>query len=77
MQYFIESDTSIQSIQNIEEGNLKNTLGRKPFDYNQCPKTFSREDNLKSHLTTHSGEKPFPCNQCHKIFSGVGKLKKH
>ena len=39
--------------------------GDKPNFCQQCDKTFTTSDHLKS---IHSGEKPYDCQQCDKIF---------
>lgn len=45
-----------------------------------CPKSYSTEDDLKSHILSHSeGEnaKPFECEHCDKKFKWVASLKGH
>ena len=43
----------------------------------KCNKVFSRSDDLKIHMGSHTGEKPYQCNQCAKSFSYIGNLKSH
>ena len=41
----------------------------------KCNKVFSRSDDLKIHMGSHTGEKPYQCNQCAKSFSHTANLK--
>ena len=43
-----------------------------------CGKSFSRVDNLKTHIhTVHESHKDHKCESCDKSFTEVGSLKKH
>ena len=54
------------------------THGKRPYLCNQCPKTFSQDDLLNSHLRIYTSEKKtYPCNQCLNYFLDSGVLKIH
>ena len=44
-----------------------------------CAKAYSRLENLKTHLRSHTGEKPYVCEHegCNKAFSNASDRAKH
>ncbi|XP_067115067.1 zinc finger protein 665-like [Osmerus mordax] len=47
--------------------------GEKPYQCQECNKTFNRKSRLVVHMRTHTGEKPYQCLECNNAFS----LKAH
>ncbi|XP_056670442.1 zinc finger protein 480-like [Monodelphis domestica] len=51
--------------------------GGKPYECNQCGKTFAKRAYLTKHQRIHNGEKPFKCNQCGKAFIWKSSFTEH
>ncbi|XP_068964814.1 zinc finger protein 397-like [Petaurus breviceps papuanus] len=50
---------------------------RKPYECNECEKTFKQNSDLRKHQRIHMGIKPHKCTQCGKAFSQGSVLRKH
>jgi len=49
------------------------------LQFENCTKAYSRLENLKTHLRSHTGEKPYTCEHpgCSKAFSNASDRAKH
>lgn len=49
------------------------------LQYEGCLKAYSRLENLKTHLRSHTGERPYVCKYegCGKAFSNASDCAKH
>ncbi|KAG6459651.1 hypothetical protein O3G_MSEX011514 [Manduca sexta] len=52
-------------------------LVRRPCPFAGCHKTFTTNNNLKTHIRAHKGERPYECNECGKGFTSKGILIDH
>lgn len=50
---------------------------RRPFDCDQCSKSFFSQQNLTQHQRTHTGIKEFVCDVCDKAFGTAHNLDVH
>lgn len=60
-------------------GRVRHISPPLPAQFEGCSKAYSRLENLKTHLRSHTGEKPYVCEHegCSKAFSNASDRAKH
>ncbi|CAL8133365.1 unnamed protein product [Orchesella dallaii] len=56
---------------------LKEQMGKRSRECDQCLKLFSSADALKRHLIVHTDERPFHCDKCSWTFKRRDLLARH
>ncbi|KAI6081646.1 hypothetical protein F4821DRAFT_248697 [Hypoxylon rubiginosum] len=61
----------------LEKPSSSSSKREATYNCHICPKKFTRQFNLKSHLRTHSDEKPFVCSVCDMQFTRRSDCLRH
>jgi hypothetical protein len=77
-QTYCEDDTQpSDSPPQTADRDESNVTDDKPYNCDQCTKSFSRMSTLVRHIRLHNGDKPYKCGQCMKSFSQKSHLASH
>ncbi|KAF2670760.1 hypothetical protein BT63DRAFT_353198, partial [Microthyrium microscopicum] len=49
----------------------------RPYNCDECERSFLYPKDLRRHKTTHSGSKQYRCRICPKAFSRKDNLRRH
>eukprot|EP01083_Nonionella_stella_P070692 189274_1 len=74
--HFEEFQTDFKELEKLDGNSLIQSAGNQ-YSCGVCQKNFTRECNLKSHLSSHCRVKPFSCDVCQKEFRHRGHLNSH
>lgn len=68
-----------EAMEGRPQGSGRPHLLRLCLQFEGCSKAYSRLENLKTHLRSHTGEKPYVCEHegCNKAFSNASDRAKH
>jgi uncharacterized Zn-finger protein len=80
---FLLSDTPLSDTQESfgESTNNNNRAKKrkraKPYECDDCGKTFAEQGKLEGHILIHKGKSPYKCDQCGKNLSSSSSLTVH
>jgi uncharacterized Zn-finger protein len=64
-------------LNSISQPSQESNSVQKKYHCDVCPKSFTRNHDLKRHYRKHLGVKPFVCTSCSKSFTRSDEYKRH